>query len=222
MSTIAALGSTGLGPSMLAEQRSQRLQVQSLQLELHISSADGRSASLRLDHQSLTMSGSYTRLGLLTAAGSGGGDLMGRVRELVASTLERQGAVEFYSERQEHQISRSQLQLTGDLDLLRGHLSAPSTAQRIFDFVSGLGRSAGIDFTPGASSFVGFMEQISRGVAEGFRQAQALLGELPEISQQTRHLLDHMLEALRGSGDARSIRAADLWRDLAPQLAEAR
>jgi hypothetical protein len=106
-------------------------------------------------------------------------------------------ALAFAHEEINIEASSFELEIEGDIGLLQDYFNAENTADRIFGFVSDLanmGTSFGADF---GSMF----EQIRSGVEQGFEQAKMMIGELPQVSQDTGTLLDAMLDAFGMSGE---------------------
>jgi len=76
--------------------------------------------------------------------------------------------------------------------MLQDYFGGAKTADRIYDFVGKLARKAGIE--NGSDGFKDMLKQARKGVEQGFEAVQQALGELPEVSKQTRAVLDRMFE----------------------------
>ncbi|TVR11463.1 MAG: hypothetical protein EA401_10840 [Planctomycetota bacterium] len=180
------------------QRHQQRLSMATTTISMDIASADGRSASVRINAAAFDYQESYTRASVA------------QVREMqVGNDARLESAREMLLQHGQaaflgvsgHSL---EVEVRGDQDLLRSYFAAEPTAQRIFDFVSRLGAGMEVDHP----RFAAFSEAITRGVSQGFAQARTLLGgQLASVSYDTRTLLDAMLSAFREDGQAQQ--AAD-------------
>lgn len=180
---------------------SERLAYRGVQFDLALSDASGRSLQISFGHERLDYNRTYTAAGVVARAPASGAPGEQAAHRTVDELLHQAG-VEHRSE--QVRIERTAITIEGDLSLLRDAFSAEATAQRIFDFATGLG--AGID--RGTPAFDRFASTITAGVEQGFSDARALLGELPTVGRDTEDLLARMLERFRVDGQP--VRAADL------------
>ena len=180
------------GFSAFQSQEYQQLNTRTVDYDLHIQSGDGRELRVNLDWSQLQYERTYSATGTVySQTGKRGDD----ARVVTAGESLQQASV-FEHERFEQ--SKLNLEIEGDMSLLQEYFGAENTAQRIFDHVSGLLGNMGAD----SAGFSDAMDQIMEGVADGFEQAQALFPTpLPKVSQDTRTLLDGMLNDLRETGN---------------------
>ncbi|TVR44986.1 MAG: hypothetical protein EA402_05480 [Planctomycetota bacterium] len=176
------------GSRVLSEMVQERLVSKQAEYRLEIRSPDGRRASLSFDYSSINWERQYTRASVTSAS-----EAMAQGRQ---QGLRESLAAELVHHRESISASQWQLRIEGDVGLLRDHFAAAPTAQRIFDFATGLGKGMAVD----DPRFARFAAEINRGIASGFQQAAAALGSLHEISHHTRSLLDSMLSDFSSHG----------------------
>ena len=186
------------GFSAFQSQEYQQLSSRTVDYDLHIKSGDGRELRVNLDWSNLQYERTYSATGTVQRQGSSRSD---DARVATAGESLQQASV---FEQQRLEYNSLNLEIEGDMSLLQDYFGAENTAQRIFDHVSGLLGGMGAD----AEGFETAMDEIMQGVADGFEQAQALFPEpLPLVSQNTRTLLDSMLDDLRETGN----RGLSVW-----------
>jgi hypothetical protein len=189
-------------PSLLTGSReSEQLRYQSLNYELSLQDNQGRAVTLSLAAESLNYQHTYDRFGVVGGQhGKGPSEsVIETVRrfagDAVADQIAQQhGGVVVQHEELSLSASSLQLEVAGDMSLLEDYFSEAGTADRIFDFVSGLAARAGIEM--GGEGFESFLSHAREGVQAGFEAVGAALGGLPEISQRTQTVLDRMFNQL--------------------------
>ncbi|MFW5844883.1 MAG: DUF5610 domain-containing protein [Planctomycetota bacterium] len=186
--------------AMLAGSRSsEQLQYRSMRFELALSDNTGRSVTLSVAAESLQFQGQYDRFGMVASGGASDRmlDQMRRVagEEIAAQVQAQDGGRAQHSERVSLSAESRSLAVAGDADLLHDHFGAANTADRIYDFVGQLARKAGVE--AGGAGFQDLLAQARKGVEQGFDAVEGALGALPEISKQTRAVLDRMFEQVR-------------------------
>ena len=175
--------------------------------DLHIKSGDGRELRVNLDWANLQYERTYSPIGTVQRQGGGRAD---DARIATAGESLQQASV---FEHEKLTYNSLNLEIEGDMSLLQEYFGAENTAQRIFDHVSGLLGSMGSD----SEGFEDAMDQIMQGVADGFEQAQAMFPTpLPQVGQDTRTLLDSMLNDLRDTGN-RNLNVFDYLELLIPK-----
>lgn len=183
-SSVAAYGSREV----------EQLSYQSVQFELSLTDNRGRSVDLSFSSEQLSYSRTYDQFGIV---GISKGAHANRGEQARAFTL---GAIAEQHESVQLDYSSTSLEIEGDASLLADYFSSDATAQRIFDYITGLNPG----FAADSPDFSNFVEQISSGVQAGFEQAQSILGDLPEIVEETKQLLDMMLAQLQSGEQVQS------------------
>jgi hypothetical protein len=220
MSPLTSVAPQDASSLMLVGSRKQeQLSYQSFDFQLSLADNRGREVSLSLNAEQLFYSRSYDKFGVIASKGGGGDALVDRLRSFVGDEAAEQfrslagdRGLLAVAEHESVELSASSLsiEVEGDLSLLQDYFNAPNTAQRIFDFASGLGAQLDHD----SPDFGGFIDQIRQGIEEGFAMVEDLLGPLPEVSQQTHSLLQTMLDAFQADPTAEVPRAIDLYQQL--------
>ncbi len=177
--------------SVYASREVETLRYQSIDFELSLTDNRGRSVDLSFSSEQLNYSRTYNQFGAVATIGKqhDTATIMDEARQFIGGAIAEQGRAVAQHESQSLDYSSLNLNIEGDVSLLSDYFASDVTAQRIFDFVTGL--NPGLDAH--SDAFSNFADEIQKGVAEGFAQAQHLLGELPEVSNETRSLLDIML-----------------------------
>lgn len=197
---IDHLPAQGARYGAFASRETESLATRTVDYDLHLQTADGREVSVSLDLETLDYQRTYTAAGVI-AGHKGPPGQAARVHG--AEQALQQAAA--YQEHQSLSYSSFSLEIEGDVSLLEDFFGAEPTAQRIFDHVSGLLGKMGAD----SAGFDDAVAEITAGVADGFQQAAALFGQpLPQVSNDTKTLLDAMLNDLTTTGD-RNLNASD-------------
>ena len=186
------------GSQTTHEASREQLEYRNISFELELSDNRGREAHISFDFSQLDYSRTYSKSSVAQVEHLGVGP---RAQQVTTDSALAQSA---YVEHQEVHATSLEFAIEGDMSLVADRFGVENTAQNIFDYVSGL-----VDHVAGELPRSDAIEQITAGVAEGFAAAEAILGGLPEISQQTQNILDLMLAAFADGEAASDIRAID-------------
>ena len=199
-SSVAAYGSREV----------EQLSYQSVQFELSLQDNRGRSVNLSFSSEQLSYSRTYDQFGVVGISKGADANASDQARGF---TL---GAIAEQHESLQLDYSSTSLEIEGDASLLADYFASDTTAQRIFDYVTALNPG----FAANSPDFSNFVEQISSGVQAGYEQAQSILGDLPEIVEETKQLLDMMLAQLQDGSEVQS--ASDLLAQMREDESDAR
>lgn len=176
--------------AVYGERTVEQLSYQSVQFELSLKDNRGRSVDLSFNSEQLSYSKTYDQFGAIGLSGKldQSANPAEQARAFSLGAYDEQAAF-FKHEAIQVDYSSMNLQIDGDASLLQDYFASDVTAQRIFDFATGLnpGLAAGTD------AFANFAQDIRDGIQAGFEQAESILGPLPDISHETQSLLDMML-----------------------------
>ncbi|MDA3962475.1 MAG: DUF5610 domain-containing protein [Planctomycetota bacterium] len=198
MDPLASLPSSQNHMAAGFSHEAQRLSYRGMQVELALSDNQGRSVRLNFSHEQLNYNRTYTAAGVIASDIPPGrnGDRAGHAA--FTNSVYQAGLVH---EEQSLSAERTTIEVEGDISLLQDYFSAESTAQRVFDFITGLGK--GIE--AGTEAFGSFVDEITSGMRQGFAEASDMLGGLAEISHRTHDLLEDMLTRFRETGTHVSV-----------------
>ncbi len=216
MNSVAAPSRGGL---VSLESQRASLSYRSTDMALSLSDNRGREVHVAFSTEQLDYNMTYDRFGAVKGGGNGHANgVVDKIRQYAGEEAAKQfqemrgGSVMYEREEVSLSYEAMSFEVSGDVSLLQDFFSSENTAQRIFDFATGLG--AGID--PSGEAFGGFMDQIREGIAQGFEMAEAMLGDLPQVSEDTRELLQLMLDAFEADPQGGRVKAADYLGQLAP------
>lgn len=176
---------------------SERLSYRNTEISIDLQDNRGREVHLSLSLESLSYQRSYDRFGVQARGLPNlGNSPRGQSEQAsLSGLLEQAQAVNARHEQEflDIQAERMELSVEGDVDLLQDAFSVGGTAQRIFDFVTGLGA----DIAPKTPAFAEMLDEITSGVQAGAEAASDLLGGLNDMAQDTIDLVMEMLGRYR-------------------------
>ncbi|NRA38734.1 MAG: DUF5610 domain-containing protein [Planctomycetes bacterium] len=178
-----------------SERSVEHLKYQALTFDLELQDNRGRSVSVSFSSEQLDYSRTYDRYGAVANIGGSldpSTNMLDQVRKMASENISRQGMALIEHQEERLQYQTSELKIEGDVSLLQDYFSSSNTADRILNFVDKLAGAAGIDKND-THVFDNFMQDIRQGIADGFAQAEHILGSLPEISIETQNLLELLL-----------------------------